>query len=124
MGHFTKKVYVQTDSAGGHGMGHDTDKQKVMGKVDSALKVKTNDVEIEMVIQPGQSLDCNANDLGFYNSLDSMLPATRPYDTDQLHLCVARKFKDYPAEKLTSIFDSKMGIMRKIHAADGDNVYD
>jgi hypothetical protein len=73
-----------------------------------------------MVIQPGQSPDCNANDLGFYNSIDSMLPATRPYDTDQLHS--ARMFKNYPEEKLTSIFDTKMKVMRKIHAADGDNV--
>jgi hypothetical protein len=124
MGHFAKKVYVQTDSAGGHGMSHDTGKQRVMGKVGTALKVKTSQVEIEMVIQPGQSPDCNANDLGFYNSIDSMLPATRPYDTDQLHLCVERMFKDYPPQKLNDIFDSKMKVMRAIHACHGDNVYE
>jgi hypothetical protein len=41
---FTKKVHVQTDSAGGHGMSHDTGKQRVMDKVDNALKGKTHDV--------------------------------------------------------------------------------
>ena len=120
---FTKKVYVQTDSAGGHDMSHDTGKQRVMDKVNNALKVKSNDVEIEMVIQLGQSPDCNANDLGFYNSLDSKLPATRPYDTDALHSCEENMFKANPAETLNLIFDTKMSLMCKINAVDGDNVY-
>ena len=79
--------------------------------------------QIEMVIQPGQSPDCNANYLGLYNSLDSKFRATRPYDTDGLHSCVENIFRAYPAETLNSIFDATMGVMRKINASDGDNVY-
>jgi hypothetical protein len=117
------KVRLQTDSAGGHGMGHATGKGKVLAKLQSALKVPTSPIEIEMVVQPGQSPDTNSNDLGFYNSMDASLPPTRPYNLDDLFKLCRQFFNKHPASKLDKIFDAKMSILTKIFENDGANDY-
>jgi hypothetical protein len=120
---WAKKVRLQTDSAGGHGMSHTTGKERVLHELSSALKVATSDVEIEVIVQPGQSPDTNCNDLGFYNSMDASMPATRPYQLDKLFKCCKDFFESYPSEKLTKIFNAKMSVIRKILAVGGDNDY-
>ena len=37
----------------------------------------------------------NANDLGFYNSIDSKVPNPRPFDCDKLYICFEKAEKEH-----------------------------
>ena len=63
----------------------------------------------------------NGNDLGFYNSLDSRLPAQRPFDLNKLFELVESAYWEYPGEKLDNLFDTKMAVCKSIIEARGDN---
>ena len=72
-----------------------------------------------------QSPDTNVCDLGFFNSVDSRLPKLRPYDLDAFYALVETAHAEYPAEKLDSLYDSKMRVCKAILSANppGNNDY-
>ena len=80
---------------------------------------------MKVVPQCAQSPDTNVCDLGFFNSVDSRLPKLRPYDLDAFFALVEEAHAEYPAEKLDSLYDSKMRICKAILSANppGNNDY-
>ena len=80
---------------------------------------------LKVVPQCAQSPDTNVCDLGFFNSVDSRLPKLRPYDLDAFFALVEEAHAEYPAEKLDSLYDSKMRICKAILSANppGNNDY-
>ena len=115
-----KVVTLQWNNAGGHGMA--TIDEKIAGDLPSpgggvpALRV---------LPQCAQSPDTNVCDLGFFNSVDSRLPKLRPYDLDAFYELVEKAHAEYPAEKLDSLYDSKMRVCKAILSANppGNNDY-
>ena len=50
-------------------------------------------------------------------SVDSRLPKLRPYDLDAFFALVEEAHAEYPAEKLDSLYDSKMRVCKAILSA-------
>ena len=76
---------------------------------------------IDIVAQEAQSPDTNANDLGFYASIDSKMPKYRSFNLDKLYKEVERAWNEYPSELLGKIFDTKHAMMAEIIKHKGDN---
>ena len=101
-----KKVSVQWDNAGGHGMS--TIMDKIADSLEAPMKRgKQVGPWIEVVGQCPQSPDHNGCDLGFFNSVDSRVPKLRPYNLDDFEQLIIDAHNDYPGEKLDAIFDLK-----------------
>ena len=113
----TEPIKVQFDNARPHV------NKKTMAAIKRACTGQRGAIDIEIIDQPAQSPDCNANDLGFYASIDSEMPRYRCFDLDGLFKQVERAYKEYPAEKLTKLFETKMLIMEEIIKVKGDNDY-
>ena len=117
---FAKTVTLQWDNAGGHGM------SSIDAKIADDLPSPAPGVPaMKVVPQCAQSPDTNVCDLGFFNSVDSRLPKLRPYDLDAFFALVEEAHAEYPAEKLDSLYDSKMRICKAILSANppGNNDY-
>ena len=79
--------------------------------------------EIVIFKQEPNSPDTNANDLGFYNSIDSRLPQVRSLKLDEFWKQILKAWADYPSDVLDKIFDTKMTVVKCIIEAKGDNTY-
>jgi hypothetical protein len=79
--------------------------------------------DIIVVEQPTKSPDMNANDLGFYNSLDSKIPNPRPFDLDRLYSCFVDAFKKYVSELLDKIYDTRKRVLKEVLKVKGSNEY-
>ena len=58
---------------------------------------------IELVVQPANSPCTNKCDLGFFASLDTLLPAMRGYKPDKIVSEVEQGFSDYPPAAITKL---------------------
>ena len=87
----------------------------------TACKEKYN---VIVVFQPPRSPESNACDLGFWRSLQShveKLHYRRRSENDALARTVMDAWAEYPAEKLTRIFDRLPKVMQLIIDDDGGN---
>ena len=62
--------------------------------------------------------------MGLFRSVDSRIPRMRPYDLDKLEKMVVKAHREYPAHKVTRLYDTKSAVCAKIVTAGGDNLYD
>ena len=114
--HGVSVVRVQFDNAGGHGMA------SLMNRIKTELPSTGPRVpRIEIVSQAAQAPDTNANNLGFYRSIDSRLPKVRNFDLDEFEKQILAAFKDYPSKTLNDLFDMKQRVCQCIIDAKGDN---
>ena len=109
------RVSVQWDNARPH------TKDAIQASLLKACKGHRGRVPIDIVPQEAQSPDTNANDLGFYASIDSKMPKFRSFDLDKLYKEVEKAWADYPSELLSKIFDTKHAMMAEIIKHNGDN---
>ena len=81
-----------------------------------------------MEVQPPQSPDLNANDLGFLSSLQSQVDAKRVatmnWDKEKLVKTVRQTWREYDPRKLEQIFDSKSRIIQCVIDEKGSNEFD
>ena len=118
--HFAKKVTVQWDNAGGHGM------STIDAKIAAELPSPGQGVPaLQIVPQCAQSPDTNVCDLGFFNSIDSQIPKLRPYDLDAFYAVVEKAHANYDASLLDGLYNSKMRVCKAILKAvpPGSNNY-
>ena len=124
------KIKLQFDNAPGHLTKGKTDKETgekvfmstIAGKLKSILE-KSGEIPIELVRQIANSPDTNLNDLGFYNSMDSLMPHWREFVLDSFEKQVETAFWAYPSEKLERLVRKKIAIIKEIIGANGDNTY-
>ena len=77
-------------------------------------KARHGGPDIRIESQPAKSPDMNANDLGFYNSIDSKIPNPRLFDCGKLFKCCEKAWKEYDTSIPDKIFDSRSRIMISI----------
>ena len=99
--HWAKSVAVQWDNAPAHNAAASRQYVKQISKA------RNGGPNITVVEQPAKSPDMNANDLGFYNSLDSKIPNPRPFDLDRLYSCFMDALKKYDSKLLDKIYDTR-----------------
>jgi len=78
---------------------------------------------IKLVTQPPNSPDCNINDLGFFNALQSTCHSTCPRNAMELIEMVTQAFKDYPVNKINRIWLTCQGCLNEIIKCKGHNTY-
>ena len=71
--------------------------------------------------QPPNSPDMNANDLGFYRSLEKAVGPRCPFKLDKLWKKVEHAFYSYNEDKLTKIFEQKARVFPAVIKAKGNN---
>lgn len=124
------KIKLQFDNAPGHLTKGKTDKKTgekvfmstIAGKLKSVLE-KSGEIPIELVRQIANSPDTNLSDLGFYNSIDSLMPHWREFLLNVFEKQIETAFWAYPSEKIERLVLSKIKIVKAIIAANGDNTY-
>ena len=67
---------------------------------------------IEMVVQPRNSPDLNANDLAYFASMAARVNKCHVRDVDGIVKAVAEQARDYPPETLTNRFDLKSNVLK------------
>ena len=71
--------------------------------------------------QPPNSPDMNANDLGFYRSLEKAVGPRRDFKLDKRWKQVEAAFWAYNEDKLTRIFEQKARVFRAVINVKGSN---
>jgi hypothetical protein len=117
--HWVSHVTVQVDNASPH-VGSDT--------INFLNDAGTGRHPIlSVVTQPAQSPDTNCLDLGFFRSIQNAVNVMQRQEhfNNVSALCehVNQCWRDYPAEKITRIFEVKTRIMQEIIKDNGDNKY-
>ena len=113
-------VKVQFDNAGPHKTGN------LSSSIAAALPApkragRQTGPRIQLIEQPAQSPETNANDLGFYKSIDSQLPKKRDFDPDKFEQQILDAFDAYDPKKLDAIFDMKSRVCKCLIDANGSN---
>jgi hypothetical protein len=113
------KVYIQIDNASPH-TGRNT-----VSRIQQHADRSKSKTRIELVLQPPQSPDTNANDLGFFNSLQTRVRKLnrqfRSLDKEKLAERVVTEFENYPPEILRKLFETKSLVLRTIYQHSGSN---
>ncbi len=114
-------VFIQADNASPH-TGDNT-----ITKINTSANAKASGTKVKVVLQPPQSPDTNANDLGFFHSLQTQLRRNgrqeRLADREQLVEKVEELFQNYPASTLKKLFETKSQVVKKIHERCGTNEF-
>ena len=126
---WARVVTLQFDNAPGHTTQgrKDDEGSAIADRIADTLKAPTDargratGPEIRLLRQEPNSPCTNGNDLGFYNSMDSRLPAKRPFKLDDLYQLCEEGYWEYPPDKLDDIFAMKARVVQSIIAAGGDN---
>ncbi len=117
---FTKRVIVQMDNAKPHVGGKTVD---VLNKAGRGKK--ENGPTIKMLLQPAQSPDTNALDLGFFKSMLCRLQRSSKGKSIGALLKNSRKiWKKYPEEILEKIFVLKTKVLELIIDDKGGNSFE
>lgn len=118
---WAKTVHIQFDNASPHTGGNTLEILK------SAVTRKNLDFKIEFILQPPRSPDTNANDLGFYRSIQAALHKRRlgssVFDVEELVDDIYAAWHDYPSESLTRVFETKTEVLREIARCGGTFEY-
>lgn len=115
--HWADEVGCQWDNAPAHRA------KKSETYIKGICKARHGGPDIRIESQPAKSPDMNANDLGFYNSIDSKIPNPRPFDCDKLFKCCEKAWEEYDTSILDKIFDSRSRILKEVIRCKGDNNY-
>ena len=115
---WAKVVQMQFDNAPGHHTkGTKADEKTAIGhKIAAELQASRNrsgaqrQVDIGIFPQEPNSPCTNLNDLGFYNSMDSRLPAYRDFKLDAFEKQVQECFWSYTPEKLDKLCQTKKAV--------------
>jgi hypothetical protein len=78
---------------------------------------------VKLYTQPAQSPDLNVNDLGFFNSLQSLYYQSLPKNSIELIEMVDKAFKNYDWHKLNRLWLTLQSVMNKIIEERGGNKY-
>ena len=115
------RVVVQVDNAPPHA-GKDT-----IARLNVEGAKAGAGVRIVVICQPAQSPDTNANDLGFFNSLQTRVEKRRgagsAFDVEGLVERINSAWDEYPPELLKKIFATKTEVLKKIIGSQGDNQF-
>jgi len=85
--------------------------------------VTATGVDIKIYSQPPNSPDLNVLDLGFFNSLQSMVAKEGTRNKQVLIETVKNKFDNYPYSKINRVFLSLQMAMQEIILCNGGNDY-
>ena len=111
----TEEIFLQIDNAGGHGTYEAIEKYKAY------LKDKYNGI---VKFKPPSSPEINACDLGFWMSLQATVQKLHRHRTeknDAIARIVLEAWEQYPAQKLTNIFNRVKTVMHCIIADNCSN---
>ena len=112
---WAKSVHIQYDNARPHVAKGVRDKIVKAGR----KRGRGGGPVIIIEDQPAQSPDCNANDLGFYASLDSRMPKYRDFNLDKLFGQVLTEYDNYPSDMLSRLFETKSEFLKQVVLAQG-----
>ena len=107
-------VRLQQDNATSH-IGNDD--------ADFVAAIEATGVDITIYSQPPNSPDLNVLDLGFFNSLQSIVAKEGTRNKGQLIEVVKTKYNEYPHGKINRVFLSLQMAMQEIIACNGGNDY-
>ena len=107
-------VWIQHDNAPAHIRNDDAD---------FLAAVQATGVDVKIYCQPPNSPDLNVLDLGFFNSLQSIVAKEGTRNKDILIQVVKEKFDNYPQGKINRVFLSLQMAMQEILLCHGGNDY-
>jgi chemotaxis protein histidine kinase CheA len=107
-------IFVQQDNAKPHILPNDQEFQDAVSKIG---------MDIQLVQQPANSPDLNVNDLGFFNSIESLTDRRSPRTLNDLIRDVQEEFAAYDAPTLNRIFISLQTCMTEVLNNSGGNGY-
>ena len=93
------------------------------GDAKFAEAVATTGLDIRIILQPPNSLDMTALDLGYFTSLESLTDCRAPTTIEELIQGVQEEFDEYDAGKLNRIFLTLQTIMVEVMNYEGGNSY-
>ena len=111
----TTPIYLQGDNAGGHG----TD-----DNIKKYTKMLKDDYNIILFHQPSNSPDFNANDLGFYNAMQSIvtkLMVGKRKNMDSLDAAISGAWHSMSRSVLRNVFDFLPSVMSSCILDEGRN---
>lgn len=115
---FKKSVQIQMDNAPPHGALEALEQDINRGR-------KSPQVQISFLKQPPQSPDCNVNDLGLYNSMQTRLgrQQTKLQSTGEIMRSVKNVWAETESATIQKLFETKKMVLGKIVEARGSHDY-
>lgn len=110
----SKNIQIQQDNAKTHIKNQDADFQEV---------ANSDGFQIKLVQQPPNSPDCNANDLGFFNAIQSLQQRLRCKNADDLIAAVNDSFYLLDPMVVNKVFLSLQCVLIEIMKCKGHNDY-
>ena len=107
-------IFLQQDNAKPHILPNDQDFKDAVAKTG---------MDIQLVQQPANSPDVNVNDLGFYNSIESLTNCRSPRTLNDLIRDVQEEFNGYDPHTLNKIWLSLQTCMTEVLNHSGGNGY-
>jgi hypothetical protein len=107
-------IFVQQDNAKPHILPNDQEFKDAVAKIG---------MDIQLVQQPANCPDLNVNDLGFFNSIESLTDRISPRTLNDLIRDVQEEFAAYDAPTLTIIFVYLQTCMTEVLNNSGGNGY-
>jgi len=116
---WARSVVVQVDNASPHTGKH------TIEKLNNTPTPENSRTQITVVCQPSQSPDTNANDLGFFHSLQKRVEKLRghgsAFDVAGLVERIETAWEKYPSQQLKNIFQTKSQVLKQIKEHHGGN---